>query len=408
MHDEDEMVSEIHDILEESKVKKVYLDQSVYGSLLDGGMPNWNTSRIAAVLLDANAAGSAEVWAGPTNVIEALQANNPERRKQLASVMLDLIDAKRMWWGHEFEAINEFFHLLESFAPGAIWNREFFAHRAETTRQVWLGGLGLLAATGKLSLTPVLASLRKLKATNQLLFARAAVDPDTWYKQVLQTVDSWATTSDDVFAEYDAMTLEQIEQKTHELAATFKKASKKTQDHLKVNRGKIAKAHGALEIGFLLLYTFTLPMEMQLTFDAAAIVKGWPMFQEKLGCPPLPKEVREASPEDLRAEPTLFYRVLAETIRAAARTDFLTTALGFEVVLRETQRKISDKKLPTGGLTFDADHAAALVHFQVIVCHDDVLADSLTELASLVEKHTGGKWRPQIVRTADELTTVLK
>jgi hypothetical protein len=402
------MASEANAPSEGAEFKKVYLDQSVYGKLLDGGVANWRASPIAVVLLEAQAAGCAEVWAGPTNVIEALQANDPELRKDLAGVMLDLIEARRMWWGHEFEAINEFFHFLESFAPGSIWNRAFFAHRAETMRQVWLGGLGLLAATGKLSLTPVIASLRKLKATNQLLFARAATDPDKWYKRVLKTVDAWETTSNNVFAEFDEMTLEQIEKETHKHATAFKKASKKTQDQLRVNRRKIAMAHGALEVGLLLLHTFTLPMEMQLTFDAAAIVNGWPVFQEKLRCPPLPKEIREASPDDLRAEPTLFYRVLAETIRAATRTEFLTTALGFEIVLRETQKKVQAKKLPSGGLTFDADHAAALVHFHVIVCLDDILAESLTELAVLVGKHTGGKWRPAIVRTVDELSAVLK
>jgi hypothetical protein len=401
------MADEAHEQPEEPGRKKVYLDQSVYGDILDKGGADWRTSPTAAVLLKADTEGRAATWAGPTNVIEVLQTHDPERRKQLASLMLELIDAKRMWWGHEFEAINEYIHLLESFAPGTLWNGAFFAQRAQTTRQIWLGGLGLLAATGKLTLTPVVASLRKLKATNQLLFARAAADPDTWYKRVNQTVENWETMSDEVFAEFDAMSLEQIERETHDLAKAFKKASKKTQDQLKINRGKISKAHGALEIGLLLLHTFTLPMELQLLFDAAAVVKGWPTFREKLGCPPLPKEISEADADDLRAEPTLFYRVLAETIRAAARTDFLTTALGFEVVLRETQKKFSAKKLPPGGLTFDADHAAALVHFNVVVCHDGILADSLTELADLVSRHTGGDWQPQVVRTADELAGAL-
>jgi hypothetical protein len=386
---------------------RVYLDQNIYGDMVDEGKGDWKQSAIGAVLQAGQSSGKAEVWAGPTHVIETLQARDVPRRQLLAGTILDLIDARRMWRGHEMEAIHAFFGFLESFAPEAVWHREYFDHRAETGRQVWLGGLGLLAATGKLRLEETVESLAKTKATNQLLFARAAADPDAWIEKMARAVEAFATTTDDVFAEFDARTAADIRAEIDRLAEGFHGLGAKAVERLNKNRDTIAHAHGALEIGLLLTSIFTLPLELQLLFNVPHIVERWPQLEKRTRCP-LPEELRVADAETLRTDPVLGFRVLGKAIEAAARGWLLPTGLGFEVILRDFQKKANARELPTGGLTFDADHAAALVCFHVIVCSDVSFAESLKTLAGKVEKATAGRCCPTVASNAKQLAAALR
>src|ERR1700730_8561354 len=83
---------------EASRPHNVYLDQSAYGRMLDGAS-NSRESDIGPLLTPAQSAGKSQVWAGPTNVIETIQATRTDRRKALALMMLELIHVKRIWWG---------------------------------------------------------------------------------------------------------------------------------------------------------------------------------------------------------------------------------------------------------------------------------------------------------------------
>jgi hypothetical protein len=387
---------------------RVYLDQNIYGDMLDEGKTDWKQSALGSVLLAAQHAGKAEVWAGPTHVIETLQTRDSPRRRLLAGTILDLIDARRMWRGHELEAIYAFFGFLKSFAPEAVWHQAFFDHRAETGRQIWLGGLGLLAATGKLRLDETIRSLAKTKATNQLLFARAAANPNAWVEKMVRAVETFATTTDDVFAEFGERTEDDIRAEIDRLAEEFHGLGAKAIERLNKNRDKIAHAHGALEIGLLLTSIFTLPLELQLLFNVPHIVERWPELERRTRCSPLPHELREADAETLRSEPALGFRVISKAIEVAARGWLLPTVLGFEVILWDFQKKVNARKLPTGGLTFDADHAAGLVCFHVIVCSDVSFAESLKTLAGKVETSTGGRWRPVVASNARQLEAALR
>lgn len=102
----------------------IYLDQSVYGYMLDQSPHDWRSSDFGRVLTAANGAGKALVWASPTNVIETMQCTDVNRRKELALMMLDLTDSRRMSWGVEYETIDDFFAFLEVFCPGAIRCRD--------------------------------------------------------------------------------------------------------------------------------------------------------------------------------------------------------------------------------------------------------------------------------------------
>lgn len=76
--------------------RDVYLDQCAYGRMLDEAS-DWHKSSVGSLLLEAQEAGTARVWAGPTNVIETIQATDPSRRKALAVMILELIETKRIW-----------------------------------------------------------------------------------------------------------------------------------------------------------------------------------------------------------------------------------------------------------------------------------------------------------------------
>jgi hypothetical protein len=59
------------------KTQNVYLDQSVYGQMLDAAA-DWQGGEIASLLHDAQRVGTAQVWAGPTHVMETVQTQDVE------------------------------------------------------------------------------------------------------------------------------------------------------------------------------------------------------------------------------------------------------------------------------------------------------------------------------------------
>lgn len=107
-------------------VASVYLDQNVFGRLLDAG--DWKTNPIGK-LLDENKE-TVGVWVSPTNVIELTQTTDPTRRSRLARLMLELCGAKRMWHGSDFFLIEVFGAFLNTHVPGAFDPGPFFETHA--------------------------------------------------------------------------------------------------------------------------------------------------------------------------------------------------------------------------------------------------------------------------------------
>jgi hypothetical protein len=99
-------------------MKSIYLDQNVFGHLLDKG--DWKTHPIGKVLDDHD--GDVGVWVSPTHVIELSQATNHARRSALARLMLELCGTRRMWHGSDF-------HLIEMF--GAFQGRRYLLGSSE-------------------------------------------------------------------------------------------------------------------------------------------------------------------------------------------------------------------------------------------------------------------------------------
>jgi hypothetical protein len=75
-------------------MKSVYLDQNVFGHMLDSG--DWTTHLIGKLLHDN--AEDVGVWILPTHVIELSQASDHARRARRARLMLKLSYARRSWW----------------------------------------------------------------------------------------------------------------------------------------------------------------------------------------------------------------------------------------------------------------------------------------------------------------------
>ena len=98
-----------------------------------------------------------------------------------------------------------------------------------------------------------------------------------------------------------------------------------------------------------------------------------------------------------------FLGTLIHCIQATSSEGLLTGYLAYQVIMLELQRCINSKKLPTGGLIFDADHAAALIRFEIIVCQDTGFSNSLKTLSTKVSQKTEGQWQPQIVSNAKQL-----
>lgn len=166
--------------------------------------------------------------------------------------------------------------------------------------------------------------------------------------------------------------------------------------------------YGALEIGKMLQAVFTLPCEMELTFDIPHLVECWPALQKMTGCAALPSNVTSADKYALMGDARLVRLVLQQAIFAVAKVGLAPSTVSFDVIFRELQRCINDRRIPTGGLTFDANHASALVWCDVFVSRDVGLTESAKTMANIIEKQTKGVRRIEVVATAGQLKKCLE
>jgi hypothetical protein len=309
-----------------------------------------------------------------------------------------------MWWGHEFEVIQDFFLFLTKLAPDAIANREYLDHYSNVARQTWLGILALAAVNGGPGFGPVAESLRRTKIMNQLIHARFAASPGEWVNRMSDAARKLATTDSDVFADIEQMTEAGMQAELAELKSQAQRLDNKSLQTLNKDRATIAKAYGTFEVGALLQDVFTLPLDLEVTVDASHIVSRWKNIQNATGCGPLPDHITKATSTEL---PNLAREIIQHAIRAAAHKGLMTTSIGVQVIILEMQRCMNQKNVPSGGLVFDADHAIALCRHEIIVTHDDWLAASLKTLAKFVEEVTEGSFRPEVVTTAGQLDRAL-
>jgi hypothetical protein len=389
---------------------KVYLDQNIYGHMLDAHTP-WQKGAMAKVLLDAQSSQKAMVWAGTSNAVEALQASDPARRRALAAIMLDLIGSRRMWHGYAFEVVWEFMQLLDATLPQSIRCPQYFHFHSQATVRDYLGILGLLVATGSVN-EDIVSEIKRDKLSNMLAHARFAADPSQWIESMLLFVEGKSMSAPDPWAGIDKLTIEEIEKEIEVQSQSIQKLGKKNQEKLNKQRGNIARVYGTHEIGACLDSVLPLPHELDIVFHIPWLVAHWNEIMGALGTGPLPKDIIEAGPEGVLDIPGSVVRVLQHAIYASGNATptggLYVPTLAYQVILREMQQSFNDLKLPTGGLTFDADHAAALLRFDILVCRDVAFAENCKTLAKQLEKWSKGKLLPEVVATPDQLHNAIE
>lgn len=388
-----------------SSPKSIYLDQSVYSTVLSTSS-DWKTTSLGKVLLDARDSGRGQVWAGPTHVIESIQAEDKELRKRLAAMILDLIEGRRMWCGFEFELLDEYFRFLENLVPGSVRHREFFQHYREMAQRIWLGALALTAAIDAEWLGPVVEDLRHTKTMNQLIHARFALDPDRWVGEMRDAAKGLRTTEDDPLAALERMTIEEMRSEIQQLSRQAERLGNGATQRLNRERAEIASVYGAFEIGALLQNVFKLPYDLELSLDVPKLIKEWD-GNRRLKSEPLPGYIRETSEDQWEGNPQIFKDVLQRTIRVAARMHLPVLGIGFEVILREMQRNMNQRRLPTAGLAFDGDHASAINRHQIFVTFDDGFAGALRAIVNKPTAESGIEWRTTVVVNEKQLVDAL-
>ncbi len=383
----------------------VYLDQSVFSQIVSGVGTDWRRHEFGAVVSKAQSAGKGEVWVSPTHVVETIQAEEA-RRKELALVMLEMIESRRMGIGADGQLVREFFQFLEASAPGCVEHARF-EHNLETSRRIMLGALGLIAATGTASAGGIADDLKKHKAINRLLYARFAADTDGVLDKMTKAVEELATLPFASLENFDSRTTADIDAESDALVLKTKGIAKDVRRKLDSNRRDISRVYGAFEVSRYLQQYLPLRMDLELSFRCSPIINAWPTIQRLSGCESLPKDVALAPEPKRIASPDVVYPVIRASVGAAARMGLLTGTVAYSVILRELQRMVNDKDIPSGSLTFDADHAAALTWCSLVVTRDAEFAKSLKTIAAELDKATGGQWSPRICTTPEQLAKEL-
>jgi len=386
--------------------KKVYLDQNVYGHMLDGGGGDWRKSKVGAVLEAAKQQGTGLVWIGPTHVLETMVATEDARRRDLARTMLEVVDFTRFWHGYELEVVCEFFDFLSHVSPRSVRTRYFLERELRDEPRIWLGALALLALGAPTS-TSQADAVRRRKLENRLLHARFATDQNGWVDRMVQAAKGWQTTRQDVFADIDAMSVADIEAEITRLRGEVKRLDKKHYDRLKKDRTVIAAAYGALDVSAALDSAFESPMSLDLTLDTGALVADWPAFQKTAGGRSMPKDVLAAPPEERAFDDNMRVAIIDVAIQVWASHGPLTAGIAYESLLRELQEKLHDRELPTQGVVLDADHAGCLRRVEVFYTEDGLFGTIARELAKVVGERTKGAHTPAVGTSPAELAELL-
>lgn len=363
-------------------MKSVYLDQNVFGHLLDKG--DWKTHPIGKVLDDHE--GDVGVWVSPTHVIELSQATDHARRSALARLMLELCGTRRMWHGSDFHLIEMFGAFLNSHIADAFDPSPFFATYKDDAARMWLGYLGLLAAVEDYELGPGGEMVRRWKRESHLLHSRVAADPKTQIAKLIAAAQQLATTPDPDPMGLGNLSDDELETEiaTCQAAAASvpKKDIKDALSKIQKHRKEVARVYGAIDIGMALQSVFKLPCDLDLTFNAEALVNGWPSLQAATGVGPLPAVVTSVPSAQLRGDRVALIIILNAAIEAAANAGLAAASIGYYALLRELEVCINGGGVPTDGAALDVDHATAAMSYSVFVCRDQKLQKNVSTFLS--------------------------
>lgn len=344
----------------------IYLDQNVFGHLLDSG--NWKSHPIGQVLEENR--DKLNVWVSPTHVIELSQTTDHSRRAKLAQLMLELCDARRMWCGYDFFLVESFGNFLNNYIPGAFNPEPFLNFYKNNAAQLWTGHLALLAAVENLHLGPGAKSVQRSKRESHLLHCRIGADPKVQINQIINAAQQQAITVNHDPMGFKNLTDDEIEK---EIAICKEKATsvprsdiKNALAQIRKHRKEVSRVYGAIDIGGALHSVFKFPRDLEETFNAEHLVNGWPSLVANCDIKPLPKTVTSNPSKEIIS-------ILNASIEAVANKGLATASIGYHALIRELEVCINNNDFPTAGAAMDVDHAIAALKFSIFVSHDQKL-----------------------------------
>lgn len=127
-------------------------------------------------------------------------------------------------------------------------------------------------------------------------------------------------------------------------ASVPKQDIKDALSRIQKHRKEVARVYGAIDIGMALQSLFKLPCDLELTFNAEALVNYWHLLQAATGIGPLPAVVTSVPPAQLRGDRVALINILNAAIEAAANVDLAAASIGYYALLRrKTIREYSNK-----------------------------------------------------------------
>ena len=171
----------------------------------------------------------------------------------------------------------------------------------------------------------------------------------------------------------DERVAEEIAECVAKAASVPAKVLRPALKRLEKHRKEIAAVYGVMDISGALDATFTLPCDLELTFDTPALIANWQCVQKATGAPGLPRAVLAMAPELSRVDHSTVRVVLGALVNATARVGLAQTTIGYYTLLRELEACVASGKLPTPGVTLDVDHAIGALAHNVFVCRDQKL-----------------------------------
>jgi len=177
-----------------------------------------------------------------------------------------------------------------------------------------------------------------------------------------------------------------------------------TKARLQKEKRSIAEAYGAVELGQCMQgvsknATYCLP-----TFDMEIVKQQWGKLLVNQTAHSPPSLGLHGAPCAGKANAHI--EALQLLFRHFARDWLFVSGLPTAVVLGELEMCLNHGMIPTGGLTFDCQHAAMLTKVNVFITYDTRLANNARRAAAKIE--AAGSWRVQIVQDENGLASALR
>lgn len=396
-------------------MKKIYLDQCVVSNLCVNPDQPWQDTKIGSVLVEGTANGKCEVWVSPANVLETLLCADYEpngqlipseklnKRTRIARTLLDLCDAKRMSPSYEFLLVREFVEFLRQLAPDCLRTERLFKMLERMNQQNYLGILALLVAYPQLDRPESVEKVVRAKITSQLLQSRFARDPGSFAAQIIECAKEFRLTSDDIWSEFDSRSISDLQSEIAINLSAAVELSGTAKAALQKNKTMIADAYGASEIGECLSSVFEDFYLLLATFDIFALKQNWESICQTIGKTiGMPKSLA-LSDEVGCADENVASEALGHFFRHVSRGELLSPRIVNQIVIGELEMCLTKGRIPTGGLGFDAEHAAILPTMNVFVTSDIRLQNLARRAAQMIKNATKGHHSVAVVGDAGEL-----